>query len=391
MRFRWFAIHRILPALGILTMAAGAVRAGTEPERPTLVIPEARIAASEHLSWTVPVHILNTTGAGLYVDSVRCEIEDLDAGQTRAARKHTVRLSMGTRTLTSISSGDTSVSIYQFAATAERARLTFHVHAHSAAGKNWAISASTEAAPGPLSLAHPSSFVESGGRKVEVVLVRAETESAPAPGVLLVHGHSSHARSLLGLGERLAAQGFHVMLVSQPGYGLSEGTADLMGPATTRALEAALNQLRHSPGVDSTRIGVWGISRGATAVTLLAARRNDVRSVVSQAGIYDLWATYRGTGLPNFQETIVNEAGRDSAAWKERSPVKMTASLGRPLLVLHGEQDQNVPASQAHAFHQTLERQGGPVEARFFPNGAHQLGNDAQRVAFEFLKRTLAP
>jgi dipeptidyl aminopeptidase/acylaminoacyl peptidase len=206
---------------------------------------------------------------------------------------------------------------------------------------------------------------------------------------LLVHGHANQARGMLVQAQRLSTLGFSVMLVSQPGYGQSTGPADFMGPATVKALEAALDRLEQMARVDRSRIAVWGISRGATAAALLAERRPEVRALVVQSGIYDLWAAYRGTRLPGFRETIVQEAGTDSAGWRARSPVLESGALKAAVLVMHGEADDRAPVDQAKGFVQALQSHGLEAESKFLPAVGHVLPPVAQQTAEAFLGRTL--
>ena len=111
--------------------------------------------------------------------------------------------------------------------------------------------------------------------------------------------------------------------------------------------------------------------------------------MIVQSGILDLWAVYRGTSLDGFRETIVAEAGADSAAWRARSPLLDADRISAPVLVLHGEKDRNVPAAQAHAFVAALEKRGAPVESHFSA-ADHQLPlSEVQRAVVEFLSRRL--
>jgi dipeptidyl aminopeptidase/acylaminoacyl peptidase len=195
---------------------------------------------------------------------------------------------------------------------------------------------------------------------------------------------------MLNLANRLAQEGTAILLVSQPGYGRSEGSPDWAGPATIAALSAALDRLENTPGVDSKRIGIWGISRGATAATLLAAKRPEVRAVVAQSGSYDLWATHRGSTLAAVRESVENEAGRDSSAWKARSPILQAKTIRAQVMVMHGEADDQAPIEQARAFAAALDLRGHPTETNFSETG-HNMPPSAQLPAQHFFERTLKP
>ncbi len=356
---------------------------------PRLTIPVARLQASDPQTWNVPFVVENTWSTGLYVDSMVCEVENLDAGETRAPRRTRFPLLAAAKLLPSMSAGDHRQFQCAVNAPVERAHLTFFLYVHAADHRAQTLSASLEADPGPASLEFPSRFLTVGGKRVEYVLA-PPGESAAAPGLLLIHGHGSHARVMIPRARGLAQRGYVVMAASMPGYGQSDGPADFMGPATQRAMMAALDRLKRSPGVDSTRLAVWGISRGASVAVDLAEQRTDLKCAIAQSGMYDLWAVYRGTKVPGIRELLVAEAGADSAAWRARSPALTPERVHAALLLLHGEQDDRVPCAQARGFFEALKARGAEVEARFIPEAGHSLaGREADRTALEFLARQL--
>jgi dienelactone hydrolase len=369
----------VLVAATSLVLAAGAPRGG-----PRIEIPVPAVVATERLTWTVPVRFINDTEAGLYVDSLVGDVVDLDPGITRAPRESRLPLNSFARLVSSISAGDTGRIQCFILAPAESAGLALTAYAHDAKGKAYVFGANTLAVPGPLSLRYPSQFLTAGGVRVECVFVPARPDTGLSPGVLIVHGEGQHARTLLGLANRVAQEGVAVMLVSQPGYGLTEGAPDFAGPATLAALEAALDHLAKSPGVDSRHIGVWGFSRGATAAALLAAKRPAIRALIAQSGVYDPWATHRGAKDPVLREAFEREAGSDSAAWRARSPIVQAQAIRAEVMVVHGEADDQAPVEQARAFAAALARRGRPTEASFVPGG-HHLSPSVQRSIQDFL------
>lgn len=372
-----------------ISLARSADAPGGSPR--LFVQPE--VPGNDRMTWAIPIRFINATEGGLYVDSLLCDVENLDLGETHAPRKSRISLNQFTRLVSSISAGDTGAIQCFVPASAESARLTLHAYGHNAKGLPYAFSTTTLAVPGELSRAHPSKFVTVAGRKVETVFFSAQEESLKAlkaPGILLIHGENSHARTLLSLANRLSRVGFAIMLVSQPGYGLSEGSPDWAGPATVAALGAALDRLEAEPSVDPKRIGIWGLARGATAAALLAAKRPEVRAVTVQSGSYDLWATHRGSKLASLRESIEKEAGADSAAWKARSPMILAKSIRAQVMVMHGENDDQVPIEQARAFAAALDLRGHPTETNF-GTGGHNLPPSSQLPAQHFFERALKP
>jgi pimeloyl-ACP methyl ester carboxylesterase len=367
--------------------------APAQAEGPALVPSETRITTSEDLRWAVNFSIINPLAGGLYMDSVYCDMEDLDPGETRAPRTTRMNLQHLLAIIPNLSAGENGYFLFEGSAACEKANLDFHLVTHDAAGTVYRLAARIEAGPGPLAERCPSRLLTVQGRAVEVVLVPAVRDSArgPGPGLLLVHGEAGNARKMLRTALLLSHRGYTVALVSQPGYGLSAGPPDLMGPATVRAALAALDLLAVSPRVDPKRLGVWGVERGATVAMELAMRRGDLAAVVAQSGVYDLWAA--GRGAPARRDAIVAEAGRDSSGWRERSPaLESPGKVGAAILFLHDEQDPDVPFAQALGYYEALRAASVRVQSKFFPStGHHMPRGEALSVATAFLARELHP
>lgn len=73
----------------------------------------------------------------------------------------------------------------------------------------------------------------------------------------------------------------------------------------------------------------------------------------------------------------------DPRAWAAElsalRPVEAAAALGpRPLLVVHGADDPEVPSAAARAL---VDAASGPVELRVVPGAAHELRADPRVVA----------
>jgi predicted esterase len=377
---------RALKSARATTATAAPARAGPAPR----LLSPARIEATEDLAWNLDFKLINDLDTGVYADSLVCDVEDLDPGETRELRRQSFLAPAVPKLMPSVSAHDSGGFQYRLFASAEHARITCRLFMHPPDHSPLELIATIEALPGPSSALYPTRILTVSGKRVETMLVPAPPESGAAPGILLVHGHGGHARTMMGLAIALSRRGYTVMSASMPGYGLSEGPADFMGPATVRAMMAALDALKRTSGVDSTRLAAWGISRGASVVVDLAEARSDLRAIVAQAGMYDLWACYRGTEIPGIRDNIVAEAGSDSAAWRTRSPALAPERVKAAILFMHGGRDPRVPIAQAQGFADALRARGTAVETRFFPAAGHQLPlAESRRTATEFLARIL--
>jgi dipeptidyl aminopeptidase/acylaminoacyl peptidase len=213
------------------------------------------------------------------------------------------------------------------------------------------------------------------GDAVEAIAFRLVAEGK-YPAVLLIPGFSRTARDYLPLGLRLAKEGFACVAVTQRGFGKSAGEPDFVGPKTLAALEAGFRKFRTEPYVDGSRMGVFGYSRGATAASLLAVRlkATEVRAAVFAAGIYDFKRAYDEIKLPDIRANMEREAGMSEAAVQARTSVTKMAALACPVLILHGEKDENAPVSQAHLLRERLTALKKESELKTFPDRDHDLG-----------------
>lgn len=360
----------LLPAFLPLALGAAAPKspAPAALAPPVLVVEPLEIEASPEFAWQFETRLRNPADRGLYCDSVSAHFEDQDPGDTRAPRGQDFPLVAARVAFSEISGGDAAATTQTIPALFETGTMRLRAWFHRSDGsKGMVESPVLKLVPGQLSKDHPSQFLTVNGKKVETVTFPARPEG-PAAALLVVHDHGSHARHMLTFGNLLALRGYTTMLVSQPGYGQSEGPADFCGPNTIAALAAAVDQLKRTPGVDSQRVAVWGIGRGATAAMNLAAHRSDLKLVIGQSGFYDL-----GAATGEARAAIAAEAGKDTAAWRARSPLLAAAGIHAPVVLLHGGTDREAPLDQAQAFAAALTAADDSVSTHWIAPQGHAL------------------
>lgn len=211
------------------------------------------------------------------------------------------------------------------------------------------------------------------GVRVEAILARPSEDGRRA-GLLLVPGHSRTAYDMLPQAIRFARAGFATVAVSQPGYGGSAGPADFAGPRTFAALRLASERLAALPFVDPARLGIYGYSRGALAAAELAARTDLFRAAVLGGGIYDFRSALQQVTLSGIRQNMESEAGLSEEAVRFRSPIRDMEGLDGPVLIIHGELDQNAPLAQARALSERLTEIGREHELMIIAGGTHALG-----------------
>jgi len=210
------------------------------------------------------------------------------------------------------------------------------------------------------------------------------------PGVLLIPGYQRTALDLISLGTALARAGFAAVAVSQPSFGKSQGKADYVGPLTLKVLTDGFRKFKKESYVDADRMGIYGYSRGGMAASLLAVRLDDVRAAVFGAGIYDFQKAHDEVKIPGIRENMEKETGMTEAAVKERSSVFQMERLKCPVLILHGEKDENVPVTQAYLLRDRLTALKKDFEIKLYPDRPHGIGPEVTTETIDFFKRRLA-
>ncbi|MGH9316864.1 MAG: S9 family peptidase [Thermoanaerobaculia bacterium] len=228
------------------------------------------------------------------------------------------------------------------------------------------------------------------------------------PAVVFFHG-GSERQMLLGwhymgyyhnayaFNQYLANAGFIVLSVnyrSGIGYGMEFREAldyGAAGASEFRDVVGAGLTLRSRPDVDPDRIGLWGGSYGGYLTALGLARASDLFAAgVDFHGVHD-WNVV----IQNFQPSYEPEKRAAAARLAfESSPMASVKSWRSPVLLIHGDDDRNVPFSESVDLAEALRRQGVDVEQLIFPDEVHHLlvharWVEAYRAAADFLDRKL--
>jgi dipeptidyl aminopeptidase/acylaminoacyl peptidase len=150
--------------------------------------------------------------------------------------------------------------------------------------------------------------------------------------------------------------------------------------------------------VDAQRIGLWGGSYGGFLTAMGLARNSDIfKAGVDFHGVHD-WATFLSIWA---EEAEAKNAGIAPDAKEARelafksSPVASIANWRSPVLLIHGDDDRNVPFQQTTDLVEKLRAQKVVFEELIIPDEIHDLlrWSDwvrAYRATAEFFDRTLA-
>ena len=127
--------------------------------------------------------------------------------------------------------------------------------------------------------------------------------------------------------------------------GVARSASTWTSAATTpRTRELAADYLKTLAYVDADRLGVWGLSYGGF-FTLLAVTEQPTlfRAAVDVAGVADYAMYYDDPYHGGWTASRIGTPEQNPEVYAQASPISHVDRLVRPLLVLHGTADVNVP------------------------------------------------
>ncbi|MGD0073272.1 MAG: prolyl oligopeptidase family serine peptidase [Candidatus Binataceae bacterium] len=224
---------------------------------------------------------------------------------------------------------------------------------------------------------------------IEGLLARNVNATGPLPALLVLNPNGGNARRCIQSAGHLTELGIHVACISLPGYGASSGPSRFLGPQSVAAARRALDLLQARTDVDSSRLGLWGVSTGALVAGLVMDSDPRLRAVVLQSGAYDMTTFWPHAPLLTKLE-ILHEVWPSRRVLKERSVMAhLPNRLDCSVLILHGQNDKRIPVRQAEALEQALRERGARVETIVFPNGRDSLGHQVEQPLEAFLRANL--
>lgn len=234
-------------------------------------------------------------------------------------------------------------------------------------------------------------WIQSGPYQLARYLARPSGRQDPQPAVILCHGFPTNpldARQSAGtfpeLVERIAHElGWLAMTFTFRGCGTSEGDFSLQGWVDD--LRSAIDHLIE----ETSPSGIWiiGSSTGASLALWVAADDERVRGVAALAprADFDDWAAQPRKFLEHAREIgAIRTAGfpKHMDEWSRElrrfRPLDAAARFSpRPLLILHGDEDDRVPEADSRQ----VASAHGHADLRMIAGGGHRLRHDPRGVA----------
>jgi len=211
------------------------------------------------------------------------------------------------------------------------------------------------------------------------------------PLILNIHGgpHWQQGPNFDLRNQVYAAHGYAVLMVNYRGstsYGQKFADAvfrDQDGDEGMDVLYGVNAALRRYSWLDHDRMGIEGVSYGGQLTNWLITQTNAFKAAIPIAGISNFisynYMTYYNQyeamewGAYPHQDDLMN------ILW-ERSPLKHVANVSTPTMIMHGENDPDVPIAEAEQMYVALKDVGVETIMVRYPREGHGLREPRHEV-----------
>ncbi len=244
-------------------------------------------------------------------------------------------------------------------------------------------------------------FKSPDGTAIEAFLTRpvGQTATSSHPLIVMIHGgpHGQQGPAFAAKAQVYAARGWATLMVNYRGStGYGQALADKIfgdqnGAEAGDVLAGVDAALATHPWIDKTKLGVEGTSYGGQLTNWLITETDRFAAAVPMAGISNLvsfnYMAYYHDYLAVEYGRYPHENGLMDVLW-QRSPLRQIHKAKTPTLIIHGENDNDVPIAEAEQLYIALHDVGVPTALVRYPREGHGLRETGHIV--DALTRSLA-
>jgi dipeptidyl aminopeptidase/acylaminoacyl peptidase len=211
------------------------------------------------------------------------------------------------------------------------------------------------------------------------------TATSKHPLIVNIHGgpHGQNGPAFNFKNQVYAARGWATLNVNyrgSTGYGQKFADAvfgDQDGNEGQDVLYGVSAAVRRYLWIDRERMGIEGVSYGGQLTDWLITQTNEFKAAIPIAGIANLVSYNYMTYYNQYEEMefgqFLHQGNLMDVAW-ERSALKHVAAAHTPTMLLHGENDNDVPIAEAEQFFIALKDVGTEAVFVRYPREGHGLG-----------------
>jgi dipeptidyl aminopeptidase/acylaminoacyl peptidase len=192
-----------------------------------------------------------------------------------------------------------------------------------------------------------------------------------APVIILTHGTPGNRMSMLQRAAFLYQHGYNVLLFDFQSYGKSQGVMSTLGMVESEDILAASSFLHSLPDTMYSKIGVLGLSMGATAAVLAASHSSDIVALVAESCPVDATRV-----LADVPDEATREADRQlvedvyGVDITQARPIDAVNKLAghTAIFFINGDADTITPLPGMQALYQAA---GAPKQYWIVPGAGH--------------------
>jgi 2,6-dihydroxypseudooxynicotine hydrolase len=228
-------------------------------------------------------------------------------------------------------------------------------------------------------------FLDPPGERVEIpfdgamiagILRRpAWAGPGPHPIVVMIPGLDSAKEEFRPTEDLFLSRGLATLSIDGPGQGEAEYELPIRGDWEVPG-KAVLDAVSGLPGIDPSRIGIWGVSLGGYYAARVASGDRRVRAAVALCGPYclgDIWDKLPELTRAAFtvrSRSASQEQAREKAG--ELSMAGLAGHITAPLLIVAGQRDRIFPWQDAERLR---DEAGDCAELLLLAEGNHGCAN----------------
>lgn len=182
--------------------------------------------------------------------------------------------------------------------------------------------------------------------------------------------------SFLRLNGKLAAAGYVVVASQYRGNAGGEGQEEFGGKDVNDVLNM-IPMLATVPQADTSRIGMFGWSRGGMMTYIALAKTNKIKAAVIGSGLADLPMTIQSRPVFDtlWAEIIPGFTTHKEEVLRDRSATMFAEKINKttPILILQGTADWRVPTDQVLVLVNKLYQVKQPFRFILYEGGQHSL------------------
>ncbi|MFE8702833.1 alpha/beta hydrolase [Cytobacillus sp. FJAT-54145] len=228
--------------------------------------------------------------------------------------------------------------------------------------------------------------VSEDGLKLKAKFLKSEPSSGKA--VILAHGYRGHSDQMPGITRFYHEQGFDVLKPDARGHGESEGDYVGYGWHDRKDYQKWIDLLINEKG--ATNILLHGFSMGGATVLMTSGEDlpDEVKGIINDSGytsvreelVHQLKHMYGLPSFPLMEVTSFITNLRAGYTFEEASAIEQVKKNTRPLLIIHGDQDDLVPTEMAYRIEEVAK---SDKELWIVPGAGHTKGYTVAKEEYE--------